>query len=123
MSSMHMLRLAKRVPTLSCQSVSAVARRMPTIVSPPCIAVNAFSSTSQKLSGDHGEETFEEFTSRYVRGLRAKLCMLNGWKWTANRTKDDGEELGRRKMKLILESHGRFEKEFDGVKDVFELQV
>ena len=33
------------------------------------------------------------------------------------------KELGRRKIKLISEFHGRFEKEFDGVKDVFELQV
>ncbi|MCJ1328931.1 Cytochrome c oxidase subunit 6 [Thelotrema lepadinum] len=73
-----MLRFARRVPVPNRQSLAAIARRMPAVVSPPCIAANAFSSTSQKLS-DHGEETFEEFTSR-------------------------------------------FEKEFDGVKDVFELQ-
>ena len=102
MSSLHMLRLARHVPTPICRSLSAVARRLPTIVSPPCIAVNTFSSTTQKLSGDHGEETFEEFTSRYVRGPRTRLCVLNGWECTARRNKDDGEGTWQKENKADI---------------------
>ncbi|KAI4155577.1 MAG: hypothetical protein LQ340_000911 [Diploschistes diacapsis] len=80
MSSFRMLRLASRAPSHGfavlkhhMSSTTAAAA-----VCPSRIGARGFGSTAQQMA-EHGEETFEEFTSR-------------------------------------------FEKEFEGVRDVFELQ-
>ncbi|KAI9652983.1 MAG: Cytochrome c oxidase subunit 6 [Bathelium mastoideum] len=88
MSSTQLLRIAARArgPSSSFFTPSPVspARRLPLLACGTKASISAtgcyaFSTTTPRLSGDHAEETFEEFTARY-------------------------------------------ENEFNGVQDVFELQ-
>jgi hypothetical protein len=65
----------------------------------------AFSSCAVRRSGGHEEETFEEFSARYD-SLTVVLLQ---------------RRLGFRGSRADVVY--RYEKEFDGVNDVFELQV
>ena len=69
MPSSQMLRLVSRVNAPSCRcSPALISRRSLPAVSAVGIfriATNQFSSTALRKS-EHSEETFEEFTSRYV---------------------------------------------------------
>ncbi|KAF5860217.1 Cytochrome c oxidase subunit 6 [Aspergillus alliaceus] len=75
---------------------------------PVALAINrpAFSTSSKRLGGHHEDETYEEFSARYASPTSKPLDHTN-WERASN-----------------PDSRGclRFEKEFDGVQDVFELQ-
>jgi cytochrome c oxidase subunit 5a len=82
MSSASLLRVAVRGSASFVRARPATTSQLPLMAARPAVAIRAlapFSTTVARRSGEHAEETFEEFTAR-------------------------------------------FEKEFDGVQDVFELQ-
>ena len=91
-------------------SRTAAAARAPTVA-----CVRSFSASVQARSADLHEETFEEFTARYVPSARSaeQFCSV-GCRAVIPRLKDQSAD---RRVSC------RYEKEFDQVQDVFELQV
>ncbi|KJR81128.1 cytochrome c oxidase subunit 5a [Sporothrix schenckii 1099-18] len=77
-------------------------------------------SAGARLRSEHQEETFEEFTARQLRGRAAQLRLDVS---ACSIYYPDGF-LGQlsRKLKLTSNVWSRYEKEFDSVQDVFELQ-
>lgn len=68
MSSTSLLRVAARKPQASWfRAQPSVVRKLSPMRSTPAIAVqpaNSFSSSVKRMSDQHGEETFEEFSAR-----------------------------------------------------------
>jgi hypothetical protein len=72
-------------------------RRLPVLL--PAVTAAGFASSSKRLSADpHGEESFEEFTARYVyihhtvEGCNGWISKTYGRKWRSN---GSGNEDGR----------------------------
>ncbi|MCJ1407329.1 Cytochrome c oxidase subunit 6 [Ptychographa xylographoides] len=115
MSSLQFLRATGRIHT------SCLFRSNPTIRWSPvpvgsisaCVTPSSFSTSARRRddkdgqeAADHHEESFEEFTARALPTWELyRRCGL-----------------GREAQWLILSGVCRYEKEFDGVRDVFELQ-
>jgi hypothetical protein len=126
MASTSVLRLAVRPPISSClRSAFKSTRRAP--LSVPAVqsgcAKSAFSTTSVwRNQPGHEEETFEEFSARYMSFQQSDIPLPPP---LGRVDVIPGAVVIRRcsmKYKLMLNSH-RYEKEFDSVQDVFELQV
>lgn len=68
MASTTLFRLATRVARpASVASRVAVRSSLPVRTAPSTfVAANTFSTSSKRLSGGHEEETYEEFSARYV---------------------------------------------------------
>ncbi|TID22737.1 Serine/threonine-protein phosphatase [Venturia nashicola] len=106
MSAARIFRVASR---------TRIAARLATVVRRPCrvlsprTAVNTFATTAARTDKEHDphdphhEESFEEFTARWLEVLHETPLTQLGWKGFA------------------LTWH-RYEKEFDAVQDHFELQ-
>jgi hypothetical protein len=131
MASTSVLRLAVRPPISSCLRPAFKSIRRTPLPAPAVqsgCAKSAFSTTSVwKNQPGHEEETFEEFSARYMsfhqRGIPRPLP-LGRVDVVLMRTPERAVVIRRcsMKYKLMLNSH-RYEKEFDSVQDVFELQV
>ncbi|KAE8135224.1 cytochrome c oxidase subunit VA-domain-containing protein [Aspergillus pseudotamarii] len=78
---------------------------------PVALAINrpAFSTSSKRLGGHHEDETYEEFSARYASPISEPLSPRRAV--SEPQTPTAGARSG-----------WPFEKEFDGVQDVFELQ-
>lgn len=116
MSSLHLLRFASRTQPkclLNSQLASQRIRRAPVMG-----CVGSF-STSVKRQNNHDEETFEEFTARYgAQVCCSTRCRFREQQYSVSLPfglNDPGEA----KIYPLC----RYEKEFDNVHDVFELQV
>lgn len=68
----------------------------------------------------HHEESFEEFTARYATTGGFPALRPSAFQLVAGSTL---ALTAAERTQLADDSYGRYEKEFDGVQDVFELQV
>lgn len=131
MASTSVLRLAVRPPISSCLRPAFKSIRRTPLPAPAVqsgCAKSAFSTTSVwKNQPGHEEETFEEFSARYMGFHRRDIprpLPLGRVDVVLMRTPERAVVIRRcsMKYKLMSNSH-RYEKEFDSVQDVFELQV
>ncbi|KAI9760640.1 MAG: Cytochrome c oxidase subunit 6 [Chaenotheca gracillima] len=78
MSSTALLRLAARAPSTPFFRSSYTLRRLPLASSSSAVSsaavlggCSSFSTSAKRLSDEHGEESFEEFTARYEKEFEA----------------------------------------------------
>ena len=127
MSSAAIARVARaRLFNSTHQLQSLRPRLAPRVVHPAAVIATAgFASSSRRAadaSDPHHEESFEEFTARYAfhpyTGTGGGVGQANGF---------DFQNTKLESMYYTFEltrwrGHARYEKEFDSVQDVFELQ-
>jgi len=93
------------------------------------VAAAGFATSSKRLSADpHGEESFEEFTARYDTHYPESMARdgrrrrARGGHSMAAQTRPTRENAYIRLANVCWWIFHRYEKEFDSVQDVFELQ-
>ena len=128
MSSTTLLRFAARSqPTCLFRSPQSLRRLSPPRISLGQAGSGQFSTSLRRATGEreggegHHDETFEEFTARYIfQGADLVTLMPR----PVRRMKQvESLVRGLAGRQLADESFIRYEREFDNVQDVFELQV
>ena len=128
MSSMTLFRLAARTQPSSyllrsSQPAKRISPRGVYAGSSATVTCTYFSTTVRRAADDsgHHEESFEEFTARYDEHLGTRLSSTCTSSLSAEPKHRGLRQL--RRVNWLTGNASRYEKEFDGVQDVFELQV
>ncbi|CAF9936678.1 MAG: Cytochrome c oxidase subunit 6 [Alectoria fallacina] len=127
MSSMTLFRLAARTQPSSyllrsSQPAKRISPRGVYAGSSATVTCTYFSTTVRRAADDsgHHEESFEEFTARYDEHLGTRLSSTCTSSLSAEPKHRGLRQL--RRVNWLTGNASRYEKEFDGVQDVFELQ-